>query len=334
MRKRERTTPIKDLEKGKYLMCTAIKDGGLRCYKHAVEHLSNAQKRAKANPTEENLQRVEDATDTLLLTQKAIDKLRMEAEKSNNAELLADAERRQRLRDSKLRFVAELRARRRKETGTPGTMKEKLSLASNPETPTAMQEVLAKDKSEKVRLEVARNAQDSEVLDLLWMDNDPKVLAAVAKNSHTEEPALEALFSRSAQFPGTSIDHSLASNENCPASLYLPLVMRGGTQIRTVVAGKADVDAQTLELIAEDKFPKARKAAAESPNGSRKVYVTLGCREPETYVRSSVAGNEAVPADILQWIQKNDADWHVRELAGETLAKVAARETSENSVSV
>jgi hypothetical protein len=47
-----------------------------------------------------------------------------------------------------------------------------------------------------------------------------------------------------------------------------------------------------------------------------------------------VAGNEAVPADILQWIQKNDPDWHVRELAGETLAKVTARETSENTVSV
>jgi hypothetical protein len=295
-----------------------------------LEHLSNAKKRAKSNPTDDNLRLEKEAEDAFLLTQKAIDGMRKKAEETDNAELLAEAERRQRMRDSKLRFVAELKARNRKATGKPGTLKEKMALASDPDTPTAMQEVLAKDKNEKVRLEVARNSEDSAVLDLLWMDSDPKILAAVAKNSHTEEHALEAVFARSTQFPGTSIDHSLASNENCPISLYMPLVMRGSTQVRSVIAGKSDVDPETLELIAEDKFPKTRRAAGMSANGSRKVFVTLGCQDPETFVRSGVASNPAVPTDILQWIQTNDADWHVREVAGETLSTVASSEADEN----
>lgn len=317
-------------------MCYSIDQGGMRCTTHS--HIDKAR-RDKAlekyanDASEANRQALTKAEQAWRLTQAGIDELREEAERENNDEKRANAERCQRLRESKLRYAAEVRARERKASGKPGTMKEKLALASDPATPPGMQETLAKDKNEKVRLAVATSSHDSGVLDLLWTDSDPKVLGAVARNEHTEAPALEALFAIAGKDPNSqgSIRLSLASNANCPSSLYLPLVQSGSSQTRSAIAKKLDVDARTLEVIAEDSSPGTRRAAALSPNGSRKVYVTLGCLEAETYVRSAVAENPAVPADILEWIQTNDKDWHIREIAAETLASLQA---SENTASV
>jgi hypothetical protein len=311
-------------------MCYSIAEGGLRCDSHAKEKKDKALTAFHEDQSEQNRVALTEAVQAWRLTKAGIDELRAEAEAENDDEKRRDADRCQRMRDRKLAQAAALREAKRKASGKPGTLKDKLRLASDASTDHGMQEILAKDKSEKVRFEVARNSEDSGVLDLLWLDSDPKVLAAVAKNPHTDAPALEALFDISSKHPGTAITLALAGNENCPKSLYLPLALRGSTQIRTVLARRADVDAQTLELIAEDASPAARRAAGMSTNGSRKVFVTLGCQDPETFVRSGVASNPAVPTDILQWIQTNDPDWHVREVAGETLATVAASEADEN----
>lgn len=313
-------------------MCYSIAHGGMRCDTHAIQDLAEAKKNVESSPTEKNRSRLEKAEQGMSLTRMVIEALRVKAAEEDDperkAELLADAERRQRLRESKLRYAAEARARERKASGKPGTLKEKLALAADPTTPPGMQETLAHDKNEKVRLAVAQNSHDSGVLDLLWTDSDPKVLTAVAKNPHTDAPALEALFAMAPKHPGTPIRLALAGNANCPVALYQPLAQSGSSQIRSAIASKDNVDAGTLEIIADDSSPRTRRAAALSPNGSRKVYVVLGCHEKETYVRSAVAGNPAVPADILEWIATKDPDWHIRDTAAETLASVRASESN------
>lgn len=318
-------------------MCYSIAEGGLRCDSHAKEKKDKATEAFASNPSDKNKAVLIEAVNAWHLTTSGLEALRDEVEREQDAEKKAEKkanyERCERLRASKLQYAADVRARARNAPGKPGTLKEKLQRASNPETPAGMQEALAKDKNEKVRLTLAASSHNSGILGMLFTDADPKVLGAVARNEHTDAPALEALFAIANTHPGstTSIRLALAGNANCPSSLYLPLVQSGSAQIRSAIASKPDVDARTLELIAEDTVTSTRRVAAMSANGSRKVYVVLGCHEKETFVRSAVAGNRAVPADILEWIATNDPDWHIRETATETLASV---QTSENTVSV
>lgn len=309
-------------------MCYSIADGGLRCDSHAKDKLDKATEAVASNPTDANKAALKEAVAAWRLTKAGIDELRAEAELEDDDEKRANADRCQRLRDRKLQYAADQRAKRLAASGKPGTMKEKLRLAADPTTPHSMQELLAKDKNEKVRLAVAQNSHDSGVLDLLWTDSDPKVLAAVARNEHADGQAMESLFAIAAKHPGTPIRLGIAGNANCPRSLYLPLAQSGSSQMRSAIAKKPDVDVRSLEAIIEDSSPRTRRDAALSPNGSRKVYVVLGCHEKETYVRSAVAGNPAVPADILEWIATKDPDWHIRDTAAETLASVRASEST------
>jgi hypothetical protein len=312
-------------------MCLAIKDGGVRCDGHAVQKKNRAAKAYAENPTEANRMLALEAIQDWKLTEAGLKNLQEKADKESDAEkrasILADLERCERIRASKLKWIAEVRAKNRKESGKPSTIKEKLALAGSPETDPETHQLLASDKNMKVRVAVASNSTDSGVLETLWTDKEPAVLNAVARNDHADGLALESLFSLASKHAEQgSIRLGLAQNPSCPSSLYLPLANTGSTQIRKVLASKEDIDAATLEVIAEDKFPATRKAAGSSPNGSRKVFVTLGCQDPETFVRSAVAQNRAVPADILAWIQQNDSDWHIREQAAETLSSLAARE--------
>jgi hypothetical protein len=315
-------------------MCLAIKDGGIRCDGHATARKDRATKLYAENPTDENKVLALEAIQDWKITKAGLQHLQEKADKEEDdekrAQTLADLARCQRIRESKLKWIAEIRTKTRKESGKPSTLKEKLALAENPDTDPATQEILAADKNVKVRTAVAATCTDSGVLELLWTDKEPVVLHAVARNSHADGLALESLFSLASKHSEQgSLRLGLAQNPSCPSSLYLPLANTGSTQIRKILASKEDIDAATLEVIAEDKFPAARKAAGASRNGSRKVFVTLGCQDSETFVRSAVAQNPAVPADILQWIQNNDADWHVRELARETLANRDATEASQ-----
>jgi hypothetical protein len=318
-------------------MCYSIAEGGLRCDNHAKEKKDKATEAYESNPSDVNRTRLVEAVNAWHLTTSGLDYLRAEAEKEDDADLKAEKkanyERALRLRASKLKYASEVRQRARNAPGKPGTLKEKLQRAANPETPADMQERLAKDKNEKVRLTLAQSSHNSGILDMLWTDSDPKVLGAIARNEHTDAPALEALFSIANKHPAstTSIRLALAGNANCPSSLHLPLVNSGSSQIRSAVAKKSDVDARTLEAIAEDSSPRTRRDAGMSANGSRKVYVVLGCHDKESFVRSAVAENPAVPQDILEWIATNDPDWHIRETAAQTLVSVQA---SENTVAV
>lgn len=311
-------------------MCYSIAEGGLRCDGHAEKAKNKALEAFSENETPENKLNLAKAIEAWKLTEKGLLALQELADKAKDDDLrrerLEDLERCKRLRDRKLEQAREFAAKKRKETGKPATLKEKLSLAGNPETDTATQMMLARDKNPKVRLAIATNSTDSGVLDLLWTDKEQAVLAAVARNEHADAPALEALFALASKHPGKSIHLALAGNRNCPSSLYLPLATSGTAQIRQHLASKEDVDTRTLDVVATDRFPAARRSAGLSANGSPEMYELLGSQDTESYVRSTVAGNDAAPTDVLKKIADTDPDWQVRQTASETLQRVGANQ--------
>jgi len=131
----------------------------------------------------------------------------------------------QQISDAEMRFI-----RKAKKTHSA-------VLTKNPNTPISVLELLAKDKDEYVRGEVAANPNTPiSVLELLAKDKDEYVQCGVAGNPNTPIPVLEQLANDMQKYVQWNIVSNIAANPNTPISLLELLAKDGKKDVRQSIA--------------------------------------------------------------------------------------------------
>ena len=152
------------------------------------------------------------------------------------------------------------------------------------------------------RINVARNiATPADVLALMAEDEDQEVQLYVAANPNTPlENILD--FASIEQFK-----EAVAKNESAPDQILAELSLNEKTAVRGNVAGNPKTSLETLKVLLNDNEEYVRACVIENPNATQLIKVD-SIKLIQFEVRlEMIARNKNTPAEILEYLSKNES---------------------------
>ncbi|MDP2369284.1 WGR domain-containing protein [Rhodoferax sp.] len=196
-----------------------------------------------------------------------------------------------------------------------------LVAAKNPQTSSAVLEMLANGDRELVLLAVAENAATSVATRTLafqkLIDRDVYI-RKVASNPLTPPSLLEVL-------AGHKVDEvraDVAANAATPEGALALLATDKGRYVRHSVAKNKSTPARALQALVKDVDPFVSGCAASNPSVPVEVLLKLA-KSKKAHLRAGVAFNRVTPKQVLELLA-NDGVFTVRNWAQKALDPISA----------